>query len=304
MYELDFFTEEFSRHHTNSQTKVAHIEPPFFVSSRAFLWLPEGMQILALHGFTGRGSDFAPFAELVGGEWHCPDLPGHGPNPQLDCSPEAAVDFVERERANLTRLNRLQPNLTSDLCPLPSVILGYSMGARAALQHAVTHPEAWDALILISPNPGIEASAERATRRTTDAKLAERIELEGVSAFIDFWQQTPMIRSQQNIRADWRSAMQAARTEHTAEGLADSLRQFGQGNCPNLWRELEKLTMPTLLITGSGDVKYTDIAKRMTEPQTTHGQQRTTHAVINGAGHMPHLEAPESVADVIRKFLI
>lgn len=152
------------------------------------------MQILALHGFTGRGSDFAPFAQLVGGDWYCPDLPGHGPAPQLDCSPEATVQFVHKQ---LTTHH-------SQLSTAPKVLLGYSMGARAALQHAVTHPHAWNALILISPNPGIESESGRAERRKVDSKLAERIEQDGVSPFIDFWQSTPMIRSQKSIQAGWR----------------------------------------------------------------------------------------------------
>ena len=126
------------------------------------------------------------FAELIGGEWHCPDLPGHGPDPQLDCTPVATVEFLERE-------------LTTIYSPLPTpknILLGYSLGARAALQHAVAYPEVWDALILISPNPGIEDPAERAARRSADEVLAQRIERHGALAFIEFWKETQMIRSQ------------------------------------------------------------------------------------------------------------
>jgi len=254
------------------------------------------MHILALHGFTGRGSDFAPFAEFVGGDWHCPDLPGHGPNPQLDCTPEATIDFVEAERATRhSRHSMFSVQRSAFNVQGSSVLLGYSMGARAALQHALAYPGAWDALVLISPNPGIADPAARAARRATDAELAERIERGGVDAFIEFWQQTPMIRSQRNIRAEWRSAMQAARAGHTAEGLAASLRRFGQGSCPDLWPELPP-TMPTLLITGEQDIKYTRIAERMSA-------KHVSHTVIGGVGHAPHLEAPGMTAEVIHSFL-
>ena len=172
------------------------------------------------------------------------------------------------------------------------------MGARAALQHAVQFPDSWDALILISPNPGIENEDERAKRREVDGKLAERIESEGVAAFIEFWQNTPMIRSQKRIRADWLDAMQRNRREHTATALAASLREFGQGSCPNLWPELGKLTMPTLLITGAQDRKYTRIANRMVE-HLPNGN----HETIDKVGHMPHLEAPEIAAAIIDDFL-
>jgi 2-succinyl-6-hydroxy-2,4-cyclohexadiene-1-carboxylate synthase len=246
------------------------------------------MPILALHGFTGRGSDFAPFAELCGNEWHTPDLPGHGPEPQLDCSPEATVDFIQQAA------NNKQPLTT---------LLGYSLGARAALLHATTYPDTWDALILISPSPGIEAESERMARAQVDAKLARRIEHRGAPAFIEFWQHTPMIRSQQNIRPDWREAMQRNRLEHTAQGLATSLRQFGQGSCPNLWPELNKLTMPVLLLSGELDAKYCAIAQRMERTLSTLHSPLISHSVIDGVGHMPHLESPEATAAAINAFV-
>lgn len=178
------------------------------------------------------------------------------------------------------------------------------MGARAALLHAVRYPQKWDALILISPNPGIEDEAARAERQAVDAKLAQRIEDEGVDAFIEFWQSTPMIRSQKNIRPEWRAAMGTARKRHAATGLAASLRQFGQGQCPNLWPDLNKLSMPVLLLTGKEDLKYTRIAERMQE--SMRGGQRPLRVhwqSIENSGHMPHLESPESVARQIDDFL-
>ena len=251
------------------------------------------MQFLALHGFTGRWSDFKTFAELIGGEWHCPDLPGHGPDPQLDCTPVATVEFLERE-------------LTTIYSPLPTpknILLGYSLGARAALQHAVAYPEVWDALILISPNPGIEDPAERAARRSADEVLAQRIERHGALAFIEFWKETPMIRSQKNIYPEVRARMAATRKAHTTEGLAASLRQFGQGTCPNLWPELNRLSMPLLIISGEKNHKYTQIAKRMAPPRRTPDSPLHTHTVINSVGHMPNLEAPDATAEVIHQFL-
>jgi 2-succinyl-6-hydroxy-2,4-cyclohexadiene-1-carboxylate synthase len=263
------------------------------------------MPILALHGFTGRGSDFAPVAKLCGGDWRCPDLPGHGAQPQLDCSPAAMVNFLNVE-ATLLSLSESNLKKSDKSVASTSILLGYSMGARAALLHAVAHPDAWDALILISPNPGIEDPSEhpkgisRAERLATDAKLADRIEHDGAAAFIEFWQQTPMIRSQQSISPEWRETMQDARKSHSAEGLATSLRQFGQGSCPNLWPELPKLTMPICLITGAQDHKYTQIAETFA---IRHPSSAIQAAVIDGAGHMPHLEAPEATSEIVRTFL-
>ena len=274
-------------------------------------------QILALHGFTGCGEDFAKFSPLCGSAhvWTCPNLPGHGPQPSLDCTPEATVQLIDQHAAKLsgkveaTRVS-LDPqsdrsvastHLSSDkstAATAPRILLGYSMGARAALLHAVAHPAQWDALILISANPGIEDESERASRAASDQALAQRITASGVPAFLDDWQQTPMIRSQQHIRADWQAPMQHNRLQQSAEGLAASLEQFGQAACPNLWPQLNRLPCPALLISGEQDSKYCAIAQRMQR-----SVPQAQWASIAQVGHMPHLEAPEATATEIQSFI-
>ena len=241
------------------------------------------MSILALHGFTGRGADFAPFAEICGNSWRTPDLPGHGPAPQLDCSPAACVAQIQQARS--------EP-------PQATILLGYSFGARAALLHALAHPSAWHALILISATAGIESERERSCRAQADEQLAQRIEQHGVADFIQFWQNTPMILSQQNICSAWRQTMQQNRQAHSALGLATSLRQLGQGKCPNLWPRLCELTMPVLLISGEKDLKYCSIAQRMQA-----ALPNADRVSIPQAGHMPHLERPAATAAAINNFL-
>lgn len=248
------------------------------------------VSLLALHGFTGCGEDFSKFSPFCGPgiAWHCPNLPGHGPAPDLSCGPEATI----------ARVHDAQRALPKRAHTHARVLLGYSMGARAALLHATTFPDAWDALILISANPGIESEAERTERRQSDARLAQQIETAGLRSFLECWQQHPLIRSQQNIPADWQPAMRAHRLQHSEAGLAASLRQFGQGQCPNLWPMLSKITSPVLLITGGHDEKYTKIGQRMARELAT-----CNHAVVTGAGHMPHLEAPVDSSGYIRDFL-
>jgi 2-succinyl-6-hydroxy-2,4-cyclohexadiene-1-carboxylate synthase len=245
------------------------------------------MSILALHGFTGCGADFAPLAQQVGGKWHCPELPGHGPKPQLDCSPRATLDCINQE------LTHHHLAVTTQ-----KILLGYSMGARAALLHATQHPEAWDALILISGNPGIEDETDRANRRIADTELADSIERLGMQAFLEFWQETPLIRSQKKIPADLRVSMQANRLKNTSLGLAKSLSQFGQGTTANLWPKLGKLTLPALLITGERDKKYTNIAHRMRTVLP-----HASHVTILDASHMPHLEQTDQMIEAMHPFL-
>ena len=245
------------------------------------------MFILALHGFTGCGADFAPLAQIIGGEWHCPELPGHGPESQLDCSPKGTLDCINKALIHYRLAVSTQ-----------KILLGYSMGARAALLHATHHPDVWDALILISGNPGIENETNRSDRRIDDAELADSIERLGVKTFLEFWQETPLIRSQKEIPTNHRAFMQANRLENTSVGLAKSLRQFGQGSAPNLWPEISKLSMPALLITGEKDTKYTNIAQRMQKVFPN-----ASHVSILNSSHMPHLEQSDSVEKAIKAFI-
>ena len=253
------------------------------------------MHIFALHGFTGRGCDFHPIADFIGGAWHCPDLPGHGPNPLLDCSPQASIKFIEDE------ISRCISPSTKSL----KILLGYSMGARAAMQHVFTNPAAWDALVLVSPQPGIEDNFKLLARQASDAILIEKIMRDGVPKFIEFWQQKALIQSQKKMPSQWRTVMLAAREEHTKRGLAMSLRQFGQGRCPNLWPRLKDLKLPTLLITGEEDTKYTKIAQNFASKVCLgYESTRFQRAIIKGAGHAPHLEFPEMTAKIIKDFIV
>ena len=62
--------------------------------------------------------------------------------------------------------------------------------------------------------------------------------------------------------------------------------------------DLSSIEIPTLLITGREDHKYTQLAEEM---------QRVipnAHSVsIDGIGHAPHIEAPEETSRLIRQFL-
>jgi 2-succinyl-6-hydroxy-2,4-cyclohexadiene-1-carboxylate synthase len=247
--------------------------------------LPKKNGIVALHGFTGRGSDFAPLQALTAGsvDWLCPDLPGHGPDPQMDAGPEATIEGIHQ---------------VAEDNPTHRILLGYSMGGRAALHHALSNPDYWEALILIGANPGIYDPLERSQRREEDAILAKRIEADGIEAFMAHWQEQPIIASQSAIKPQWRTAMQEARKEHSAIGLANSLRQFGQGSIPNLWPKLRALHCPVLLITGGEDYKYTTISEKML-PLLPNG----VHQILEKAGHMAHIEAPEAATTAIEDFL-
>lgn len=240
--------------------------------------------MLALHGFTGTGADFAPIARRVRYGLVAPDLIGHGRTE----APTALEPY--RMRAVVERISALLPEAP--------VVLGYSMGARLALALALARPEAVRALVLISGTPGIEDAAEWAERAAIDDERARRVESLGVRRFLDGWMREPIIATQQRMDPALAAERAERQRTHTAVGLANSLRGMGTGAMASMWHRLDTLGCPVLLVTGDEDPKFTAIAERM---QRLIPDAR--HVSIGEAGHAPHLERPQSTSGAIYAWL-
>jgi 2-succinyl-6-hydroxy-2,4-cyclohexadiene-1-carboxylate synthase len=141
-----------------------------------------------------------------------------------------------------------------------AVYVGYSMGGRLCLRLAIDRPDLVRALVLVSASPGIADRAERAARVETDELLADRVEREGVDAFLAHWLAQPMFAT---VPAD--APGLADRRRLTPEYLAACLRALGAGVMEPMWDGWPSSTMPVLLVTGTRDEKFTAIARRMLE---------------------------------------
>lgn len=272
----------------------------FFISSgttrlRAVRWggrSPKGsQQVMALHGFTGDADDFAPFAEHAYDDtsWHALDLVGHG----MSDAPEDVVYYTPD--AHIRHLESAEQALQLK----DYVLIGYSMGGRAALHYALERPDNIKALVLIGATPGLCDPDERKQRRKSDAALAEHLQHTNLEAFLDEWQETPIISTQKNIRPELRDAMLQRRKRNRHLGLANSLRGFGTGSMPILWGRLSELNIPVLLVTGSDDPKFSSIAHRMDLLMRT-----AQHVHLLDAGHCAHLEQYEKFNELLDSFFL
>lgn len=245
--------------------------------------------MLLLHGFTGGGQDFESLTpHLRLGRQLTPELVGHGRQPvpdDLSCYTMAACVAQVASALDVARWGR-------------GPILGYSMGARAALALALEHPERVSALVLISGTGGLADAGEAAARRAADEALADHIEQAGVATFLEEWSKTPIIASQARIEARALARMRSRREGLSARGLANSLRGMGAGAMPSMWERLGELSCPVLLVTGGQDDKFCLIARRMAAMI-----RDARRVIITGAGHTVHLEAPGEVGAAVRSFL-
>lgn len=249
-----------------------------------------GPPLLLLHGFTGSTESWAPLREAIVERVTtiAVDLPGHG----RSTSPADPARYA---------LARLVEDLTSVLDALSlerTSLLGYSLGGRAALRFALARPGRVSALVIESASPGIAKPAERAARVVADAARADRIEHEGIAAFVDEWERLPLWASQAALPLEARSRLRAQRLANDHRGLANSLRGAGAGlDLPVLGR-LGALKVPTLLVAGALDGQYAELARQM--EGAIPGARL---AIVPGAGHAVHLERPDELAALVLRFL-
>ena len=186
------------------------------------------------------------------------------------------------------------PAVTKDVdhvSPEPFTLAGYSMGGRIALHIALTLPKRVDRLILIGASPGISEPAARRARAEADARLADALEESTIEAFAARWGEISLLAGQ---APDVRAAAHQDRLRNSPAGLARALRGLGTASLPPVWDRLGKLRVPVALVVGERDLKFRELAYAMAR-----GLRHAQLHVVPGAGHAVHLEAPETVAEII-----
>ena len=166
------------------------------------------------------------------------------------------------------------------------------------MEAALVRPELVRSLVIIAAGVGVAGEQERANRRTADDRLARQIEAYGIERFVEGWVEFPLFSGLGRRDEAWRAADKALRLRNTAAGLAAALRGFGQGAQPYLGDRVPSLNMPVTVIVGAEDKKYfeqgTQLATLVTDGELV---------VLEGIGHAVVGEAPDAVAEVVRRHL-
>ncbi len=246
--------------------------------------------ILFLHGFTGCINDWIDIIPSFENEFNilAIDLIGHGKSDApKDVSFYSEDNIVKHifEIINYLNLNEL-------------IIVGYSMGGRAALSFFFSYPKNVKALILESASPGIEEETERKNRLLNDFNLANRIEEIGTKKFIDEWMEAPLFQPLKKLPESDYKNIKGHRYSNDKTGLANSLRGFSQGIMKSYWERLSEIKIPVLLLSGELDDKYRALNKRVnsTIPDS---EFRT----VKSAGHNIHLQNRDEFINLAKQFL-
>ena len=253
-----------------------------------------GATLVFLHGFISSHSCWDPLAlsllERPDGSVArilAIDLPGHG------ASRLKAAKFTMEVAARSVE-DVLDASQTKSC-----LLTGYSMGGRLGLYFGLTRSDRVRGLILESTSAGLATAEERSARKLADERLAQKIQREGVPAFVSHWEALPLFATQVKLSDQALAQQRRLRLEQNPEGLAASLRGMGTGSQPWLGDRLGSLAMPVKWIAGSEDSKFCEIAKQM------HARTpRSQLAIVRDAGHAVHLEARCAFEDELNDFAL
>ena len=245
--------------------------------------------ILLLHGFTGSHFTWDRLGKRLVEEHYflvLPDLPGHGRSAD---TPVMSIDQISDSLAGIL----------DDLKIPKASLLGYSMGARFALNFVARYQSRTRSLILESGTPGILDEAERQKRRLDDEFLAEDIQRHGLNWFVNYWENLELFASQKSLDEHIRERIRNERLSNTPVGLAKSLEGGGTGAMPPIWSKLATVRVPVLLLAGEKDVKYVSIAKEMKREMLGN----STLLLMKNSGHAPHVENYHEFENAVASFL-
>ncbi len=261
------------------------------VRLRAVVDGPEAARpVLFLHGFTGSAESMQGTAQAVTPDWRAVrlELVGHGESDAPEAVAPYAMDAcVEQVAAAVDGLGLGRPHL-----------VGYSMGGRTALATAVARPDLFASVTLIGATAGIADAMDRAARIAADEALADRIERDGLEAFVDHWMALPIFASQSRLGAAFLTRARAERLRQRPRGLAHSLRGMGAGVQTPIFDRLHACTPPTMLVAGGEDAKFRAIADALAASLPA-----AEIAILEGVGHAAHLEDAEVFGERLRAFL-
>jgi 2-succinyl-6-hydroxy-2,4-cyclohexadiene-1-carboxylate synthase len=147
--------------------------------------------LIFLHGFTGSVKDWKKTAELVDDRFNkiAVDLIGHG---KSDAP-------IEVDKYSASSINSQLLDIINHFTKGKVILLGYSMGGRAALSFSINHQDKIKGMILESTSTGIEDTTEREERVKSDEELAEFIETSSIENFIDHWMNLEIFGTQKRF---------------------------------------------------------------------------------------------------------
>src|SRR5687767_134794 len=174
--------------------------------------------------------------------------------------------------------------LLATLGVVSPLLVGMSQGARVVLEFAARHPGLACGLVLDGPPPLAEPDALAIDGDLPMSAFRETAQRAGLPAFRALWSNHPFTRL---ITADTRTrallaAILARYPGHDLTAPTAPARECLAG------RRLSGIHVPALIINGAFDTSGRRAAGRRLQEVLSDAD----HVIVDGAGHLPNLDAP------------
>jgi len=238
----------------------------------------QGTDLVLLHGWAMHGGIFAPIVARLAAHYrvHVVDLPGHGYSRNNETR-FVLQDIVDRLKHRFER----------------PVYVGWSLGALAAMQLAVTHPESIHALGVIAASPrfvrgpsgthGVDVSLFQQFRDDLAGNYRRTIERFLALEVMDDDKARVCLRELKAHVFD--------RGEPDAHVLEDGLDVLAQ---TDLTDRMSHITCPSLWIAGGRD-RLVSFEAMAHAAETCRGR----YYRLDHAGHAPFISQPDDVVRLI-----
>ena len=174
----------------------------------------------------------------------------------------------------------------------PSLLLGYSMGGRLAMDAVVNNPAMWSGGIVVGAAPGLISDDTRTNQLQKDLEWARRFQTEDIQELLNEWDSLPVFCGRPNC---------ASREipELDSEKISHFFDVFSKARQPNMLPMLSKLKTPPLLyISGCDDLKYTKIGQGLASDCL-----QIQNKVIPNAGHRVPWENQDAFVSEVSIFI-
>lgn len=237
--------------------------------------------VVLLHELGGSAASFRWLVPYLGDlRTIALDLPGTRSSPLLAPSASGLIDYAEAVWSFLDAEIRR-----------PAVILGIALGAAIGAVISARHPDAVSGLIFCCMGPGIPLRSQEFLR-----ERSARVEREGVSAVVELSLERSfppaLRRGREAVYAEYARDLasadaagyvrQSLALAHAGSAIADSIRSA---------------RAPVSIVAGAYDGHF---AQTVVEELRRMVPNLIRVTVISQAGHLPHVQAPAQLADVVR----
>ena len=174
----------------------------------------------------------------------------------------------------------------------PSLLLGYSMGGRLAMNALVNNPAMWSGVIAVGADPGLISDDARSKQLQKDLEWARRFRTEDIQELLVEWDELPVFCGRSNCASREISELDSEKISR----FFDVFSKARQGNMLPMLRKLK--TPPLLYISGCDDLKYTKIGQDL----AAHCMQ-VRHQIIPNAGHRVPWESQDAFISEVSVFI-